>query len=287
MKLFIFITLLTIFSSGLANAIVVGTYFDRIVAIIFENTDYSKAIKNTYLKSLYNSAQGVLLTNYNAITHPSEPNYVAMIYGSTAGITDDGDYNVTGQNIVDRLETNGITWKAYMEDYTCGTCYTGDFCPSGTDLYARKHNPFISMQDINSDPTRCAKIVDASQLDIDINNNQVPQYVMYVPNQNNDGHDTSLSTAMTWFQGWFDARKNNPNFNTNTLFLITWDEGVSKNQVATVLYGSPVKPPSTHQDSTAYTHYSYLATVEKNWNLVNLGRNDATATPLTKYLVHP
>ncbi|CAG8446830.1 6604_t:CDS:2 [Gigaspora rosea] len=212
MKLFIFITLLTIFSSGLANAIVVGTYFDRIVAIIFENTDYSKAIKNTYLKSLYNSAQGVLLTNYNAITHPSEPNYVAMIYGSTAGITDDGDYNVTGQNIVDRLETNGITWKAYMEDYTCGTCYTGDFCPSGTDLYARKHNPFISMQDINSDPTRCAKIVDASQLDIDINNNQVPQYVMYVPNQNNDGHDTSLSTAMTWFQGWFDARKNNPKF---------------------------------------------------------------------------
>ncbi|CAG8728732.1 18321_t:CDS:2, partial [Gigaspora rosea] len=270
-------------------AIVAGTYFDRIVAVIFENQDYSKAIKSTYLTSLYNSPEGVLLTNYDAVGHPSEPHYVAMIYGSTAGITDDGDYNITGQNLIDLLEARSITWKAYMENYTCGVCFTGDFCPAGTDLYARKHNPFISMEDINTNPTRCAKIVDSSQLDIDISNNQVPQYVMYVPNQQDDGHDTSLSTAMTWFQGWFDARKNNPNFNTNTLFFFVWDEAVTSktNQVAAVLYGTPVKPPSNNQDSTAYTHYSFLAGVEKNWNLGNLGRNDATATPFTKYLVHP
>ncbi|CAG8829443.1 7864_t:CDS:2, partial [Gigaspora margarita] len=237
-------------------------WLEPILTALLQLSSTIQAIKNTYLKSLYNSAQGVLLTNYNAITHPSEPNYVAMIYGSTAGIMDDGDYNVTGQNIVDLLETNGITIV------TCGTCYTGDFCPSGTDLYARKHNPFISMQDINTNPTRCAKIVDSSQLDIDIT-------------------IINLNTAMTWFQGWFDARRNNPNFSTNTLFLITWDEGVAKNQVAAVLYGSPVKPPSTHQDTTAYTHYSYLAAVEQNWNLGNFGRSDAIATPFTKYLVHP
>ncbi|KAF0557662.1 phosphoesterase family-domain-containing protein [Gigaspora margarita] len=266
MKLLIFVTLLTIFSSGLASAIVAGTYFDRIVAVIFENQDYSKAIKSTYLTSLYNSPQGVLLTNYDAVGHPSEPNYVAMIYGSTDGITDDGDYNITGQNLVDLLEAKSITWKAYMENYTCGVCFTGDNCPAGTDLYARKHDPFISMQDINTNPTRCAKIVDSSQLDIDISNNQV--------------HNTSC---------WFDARRNNPNFSTNTLFLFVWDEAVTSkaNQVAAVLYGTPVKPPSNNQDPTAYTHYSYLAAVEQNWNLGNLGRNDATATPFTKYLVHP
>ncbi|CAG8642798.1 13979_t:CDS:1 [Racocetra fulgida] len=145
------------------------------------------------------------------------------------------------------------------------------------------------MADINSNSTRCGKIVDSSQLDLDINSNSVPQFAYYVPNQNDDGHDTSLSTAMTWFQGWFDARRNNPNFNTNTLFVIVWDEAVSggSNQVACVLYGTPVHPPSNHQDNTAYNHYSIMATTEKNWNLGNCNKGDVTANAFTRYLVHP
>ncbi|CAG8566099.1 20832_t:CDS:2, partial [Gigaspora rosea] len=167
MKLLIFVTLLTIFSSGLASAaIVAGQYFDRIVTVIFENQDYSKTIEDTYLKSLYKSSQGLLLTSYDAAK-----NYVAMIYGSTDGATDDGDFNLPGQNLVDLLEAKSITWKAYMENYTCGVCFTGANCPANTDLYARKHNPFISMENINTDPTR-----------------------------QQNGDDISLGTSMRWFQ---------------------------------------------------------------------------------------
>ena len=32
------------------------------------------------------------------------------------------------------------------------------------------------------------------------------------------------------------------------------------------------------KDNNPYTHYSLLATVEQNWGLPNLGRNDATAS---------
>jgi hypothetical protein len=48
---------------------------------------------------------------------------------------------------------------------------------------------------------------------------------------------------------------------------------------------SPIFPPllcvcalAGSKDNNPYTHYSLLATVEQNWGLPNLGRNDATAS---------
>jgi hypothetical protein len=37
------------------------------------------------------AAQGILLTNYNGVTHPSEPNYVASIAGDFFGMGDDSE----------------------------------------------------------------------------------------------------------------------------------------------------------------------------------------------------
>ncbi|CAG8564947.1 16411_t:CDS:2 [Racocetra fulgida] len=286
MKYFTSVILLLIaaFFGATVDAILTGTYFDRIVLIIFENTAYSKAIAQPYLQNLINSQNGLLLSNYFAIAHPSQPNYIAQIYGSTAGVTDGGIYNIPGKNVVDLLEAKGVSWKAYMEDYP-GNCYLG----ATYNGYTRQHNPFISMLDISTNPSRCAKIVPGTQLDTDINSNQVPQYVYYVPNIKNDGQDTGIAFAMNWFQSWFEPKLAQPAFTTNTLFFITFDEddGTANNHIASVLLGSPVVPPPNHTDSTAYNHYSYLATVEKNWVLGNLQRKDANATAFTLYLKHP
>ncbi|CAG8684897.1 13741_t:CDS:2, partial [Cetraspora pellucida] len=145
--------------------------------------------------------------------------------------------------------------------------------PPGTDLYTRKYDPFIDMEGIRINSVRCSKIVDASQLDTDISNNQVPQFAYYVPNQIDDGHDTSFNYSMTWFQSWFDARRNNPSFTMNTLFIIVWACGVSNNHVPCILYGSPVNPPSNHQDNTNYSTYSIMSTAEVNWNLGSCKKN--------------
>lgn len=52
----------------------------------------------------------------------------------------------------------------------------------------------------------------------------------------------------------------------------------ANNQILTIALGSAV-PTALHGtvDSTYYTHYSALSTVEANWGLGNLGRGDATA----------
>ena len=49
--------------------------YDRFITIWLENTDYSSAAAQSAFQQL--AAQGILLTNYNGVTHPSEPNYVA------------------------------------------------------------------------------------------------------------------------------------------------------------------------------------------------------------------
>ncbi|CAG8446341.1 9608_t:CDS:2 [Dentiscutata heterogama] len=260
------------------DAIVTGTYFDRIVFVIFENTGYNAAAALPYLQDLTTRSNGLLLSNYFAISHPSQPNYIATIYGSTAGITDDNNHNVAGNNVVDLLEAKA------------GNCYTGATAPSGSHLYARKHDPFISMNDIRQNSARCAKIVPLTQLDTDISNNALPQYVYVVPNQNNDGHDTNVTFAIqTWFKTWLEPKLSQPAFTTNTLIFYTWDEddGSQNNHVFAGLLGTPVVPPSNHNDPTAYNHYSFLKTVEQNWNTGNLGRNDVGATAFTQYLHHP
>ncbi|KAL2915551.1 hypothetical protein HK105_204953 [Polyrhizophydium stewartii] len=249
--------------------------FDRFFVIILENQNYAKVIKNTYLGTTLR-AKGRLLTNYKAIRHPSEPNYLAMISGSTQGVTDDGTYDFGGNTIVDLLEAKGVSWATYQENYP-GNCFTDS--SSDDSLYRRKHNPFISFTSISGDSARCAMIKDASQLSADIASESLAQYVFYTPNMDNDGHDTSLSTASNWVEGFIEPLIANPSLQ-NTLFLLTYDEDVSgSNQVYALLLNGGVTPGSS--DSTAYTHYSQLATVEARWGLGNLGAGDASAKAFT------
>ncbi|CAG8543009.1 9404_t:CDS:2 [Paraglomus brasilianum] len=283
MKLSTFATIfLAVISISTATAIP-GKFFDRFFVIIFENTSFQTAIQNPYLASLITRNNSVLLNNYFAVSHPSEPNYVATLFGSTAGILDDNFYSVDGTNLVDLLEAKGISWKAYMQDYP-GACFTNMTSTSG--LYVRKHNPFIIMSDVSTDPARCAKIVNADDIDNDLAADGLPQFSYYVPNMNNDAHDTNTTFAMSWFSPWFEERLQNSKFTDGTLFLITFDEDDTKgdNHIFASLLGSPVKPGGPHTDMTNYTHYSILKTLEDNWGLDNLGRNDTTATAFTNFL---
>jgi hypothetical protein len=108
------------------------TTFSNMLLIILENTDYSSAIADPNLKSFASS--GVLFSNWNAIGHPSQPNYIAITSGSTNGITSDSSKTINVRNIVDLLEAKGLTWKSYQENWP-GNCFTGTV--SSDNLYYR------------------------------------------------------------------------------------------------------------------------------------------------------
>ena len=145
--------------------------------------------------------------------------------------------------------------------------------------YVRKHNPFISFDNVRNNPQRCMRIVNDAQLAVDVANNDLSAYIFYTPDMNNDGHDTPLKFAAAWLKGFLEPLLADPKFATGTLVVVTFDEGayVGGNNIYTVLLGPMVA--AGHQDAARYTHYSLLRTIEDTFALGTLGRNDATAAP--------
>lgn len=86
--------------------------------------------------------QGITLTKFKQITHPSQPNYVAAVGGALNGVKDDKNHTISKdvKTIVDPLEPAGISWGLYQEDMPY-TGYTGDYVnqDNGMNDYVRKH----------------------------------------------------------------------------------------------------------------------------------------------------
>ncbi len=249
-----------------------GKYFDRAIFVLFENTNYSDAIKQPFFKQL--ADKGAHFSNFMALAHPSQGNYVALTSGALNGVKNDGNIDLNVNNITDLLEAKGLTWKIYAEDYP-DHCFTG----GASGNYARKHNPFISYLNIQKNPTRCANVTNATQFDHDVQNGTLPNYVFYIPNEKNDGHDTNVAYADKWYAQRFSGYLNDSRFMTNTILITSFDEsGVStKNQIYASIVGPAVKPNII---STSLNLYSLLNLMEDNWNLDSLGKQDTTATPI-------
>ena len=91
--------------------------------------------------------QGILLDNYFATTHPSQPNYVAVVGGDNFGMDNDNLTEIPANvsTVVDLLESKGISWGEYQEGMP-STGFTGfDFLnTNGANKYVRKHKWVIS-----------------------------------------------------------------------------------------------------------------------------------------------
>src|SRR5581483_560214 len=161
--------------------------FQHVFVIMMENTGFDTLIGNPNAPWINFAAQRYgLATNYFGVTHPSQPNYIAATSGSTNGVADDNDTTINVLNIVDQLEAHHRSWKGYMESYSLCTTKLDHAC--GNQLYERKHNPFISYQDVQTNPARVANLVDFSQLATDLAANRVPDFSWISPNQCDDMH---------------------------------------------------------------------------------------------------
>jgi hypothetical protein len=249
-----------------------GKYFDRAIIVIFENENYADALSQPFFKQLADG--GAQFSNFLALTHPSQGNYIALTSGSLNGVTGDGTVTLKVSNIVDLLEAKGISWKVYAENYP-GNCYLG----SASGEYVRKHNPFISYANIQNSASRCANIVEAAAFDQDAESGNLPSYVFYIPNLQNDGHDTTVAYADQWYGKKFSSYIADPQFMNRTVLISTFDESgpSAKNLIYTSIYGPDVKP-MLYTDSL--NTLSLLKLVEDNWSLGNLGKSDVKAPAL-------
>ena len=264
--------------------------FEHIVIVVFENREFGSVIGNAkmpYFNTLANSY--TLLTQYYAVTHPSLPNYLAMIGGDTFGITFDCiscPIPVDKKSLPDLIEASGRTWKTYQEDMP-SPCFSGT--ESGN--YAIKHNPFIYFMAIRLDAKRCAQsIVPLTQLPADIAAGALPNFIFVTPDMCNDAHDCDVPIADNWLKNFMNVLM--PPLDQSGkpyLIVLTWDEGQGNHsccglpaeaggRIATILISPQAK--NGFQDSTPYTHYSLLKTIETAWGLPYLNHAADTQTSI-------
>ncbi len=261
--------------------------FEHIIVVVFENKEYGTVIGNPKMPYFNQLAQSyTLLTQDYAVTHPSLPNYLALIGGDTFGI----DFDCTScikdaQSLPDLIEARGLTWKTYQEDMP-SPCFPG---PEAGN-YANKHNPFVYFSPIRLNPARCNRsVVPYTQLASDLAGNALPNFAFITPNLCNDAHDCDLSTADDWLKALMGQLL--PALDADGkpyLIILTFDEGQGDHsccglpesaggRVATILVSPQAK--SGFQDDTPYDHYSILKTISAAWGLPYLGHaaDDSTA----------
>jgi phospholipase C len=312
----------------------------HIFVIMMENHSTSEIVGNTadapYINQLA-SQYGVAL-NYYGVTHPSLPNYLSAISGDYQGIWDDcgagptvtcqpsdfvggAPYNGTlltaaelasassqphlfdKQTIVDQLEAQHLTWKAYMESMP-SSGFLGE--TNAHKLYAVKHNPFVYFKDIYNNHDRLQRIVPFTQFGSDLSSTSVPNFLWISPNQCNDMHGLSpanaqaenvpqcgypasgldhgaIQTGDKFLSTLVPQIMHSKAWSEGAAIVIAWDEDDYSGYAGcchsptgvngTVLGGANapvivISSKVTHhiQDSTTpYNHYSLLATIEKVW----------------------
>ncbi len=239
------------------------------VIVLEENHGYGEVIGSPqapYLNQL--ARQGALFTDSHAITHPSEPNYLALFSGSTQGVTDDScPHRFTAPNLAAGLIAAGRTFAGYAEDLP-GT--GSAVCSAGE--YARKHVPWTDFSNVppaDSKPMRAFPAGHYSRL---------PTVSFVIPNLCNDMHDCPVSSGDSWLRAHLGGYASWA-MTHHSLLIVTWDEndGSPGNQIPTIVAGQPVR---SGRYAEPITHYSLLRTLEELYRLPLTG-HAATAPLIT------
>ena len=243
---------------------------DHIVVVIFENEHRSSVIGSPqapYLNEL--AAQGANLTHSYGITHPSQPNYLALFSGSTQDVTSDAcpQQFPTADNLGHQLRTAGLSFTGYAESLP-QVGYAG--CGSGD--YRRKHNPWVNFLNLPASVNRPFSDFPSAY-------RKLPTVSFVSPNMCHSMHDCPISTGDRWMQQHLDGYARWATGH-NSWLIVTFDEnaGGTVNPIPTIILGDHVRPGSYAQK---INHYTLLRTIEDAYGLPALG-NAAAASPLSK-----
>jgi hypothetical protein len=261
--------------AGAATAAAPIPTFDHVVVIVFENKEATSVLGNRAAPTFNSYARRYAkLTRYYGVTHPSLPNYLALVSGSTQGITTNcTDCVVDAQNLADTIEASGRTWKTYAEGLP-GPGFLGAF----KGRYAKKHNPFAYFRDIAEDPARRARLVPLARLASDLRAGALPSFSLVVPDLCHSMHDCSVSVGDAWLRSQVGKFLKLP----KTVVFVVFDEGITSirggGHTAGLALGTAVRSGSRFTRVTG--HYGILRTVEQAWGLPLLGHS-ARVGPIT------
>ena len=257
---------------------------DHIVIVVEENHGYGQIINSEnapYINQL--TKEGTLFTNSEAVTHPSQPNYLALFSGSLQGV--DGDEcldkksPLTTPNLGAALLQRGYTFTGYSESLTKAGSRECFYEESKGYDYARKHAPWVNWQGGEIQKNGLPDSTNQPLTSFPSDFNKLPTVSFVIPNEGNDMHNididgdtAAIKRADQWLKDHLSdyvewAKKN------NSMLILTFDEdeggSMVHNHIATIFVGDKIKQ---EHNNSPINHYSILGTIESMYNLTLSGK---------------
>lgn len=243
---------------------------DHVVIVVEENHADSEILgpaskpDDPFLRRL--ASESAVFTDAHAVSHPSEPNYLALFSGSTQNVVDDSAPAApyATPSLGGELIAAGYRFAGYSESQP-SPGYTG----GSVGPYKAAHNPWYQFTDVPASsnlpftrfPGKFSKL---------------PTVSFVVPNLKHDMHDGTIAQADRWlrvnmsrYATW--AKKH------NSLLIVTWDENdySSVDNQIPLLFDGPMVQPG--QFSEKIDHYNVLRTIEDMYSLPPLGASSDVA----------
>ena len=209
-------------------------------------------------------------TAMHAISHPSLPNYLALVSGSTGGVRSDCMPAACPQRrttLFDQITSARKSWTVYAESMRVA-CQRTD-----RGSYAARHNPAVYFPRLRASCLRHDVPLGTTTrgpLSTALKRGTVPSFALVIPNLCDDGHDCANATVNRWLRGWVSHIVGSPQYRAGRLALvITYDEGTggrsgeacvasrdSSCHIATVVAAASVRPGT--RVGTSLSGYSLL-----------------------------
>jgi len=253
----------------------------HVIWIWFENQDPAHALGGSTTSAL--AARCGSTSSYFGLTHPSLPNYLAAVSGSTQGIVKNCFCSVSAPSLMFQV----ASWRLYAESMP-SNCDPTDDLP-----YQAHHNVALHFQTID-----CAdNDVPLTQLMPDLRAGDLPEFSFILPNGCHSMHfakvgcnhrltrKLAIRSGNTWLHTLLTPILDSRTYrNGDTAIFIAWDEGqpvidkgehclktLSPDCQTSVIAIAPSVVPGTTA-TTLYDPYSLLRTTEALLRLPLLGR---------------
>ena len=293
--------------------------YDHVVIVVEENKDYAEIIGQSEAAPYINNvlkAQGANFTQSYGTEHHSQGNYFWLFSGDNQGVGFEDKvhgpeipgYPFETPNLASQLIEKGLSFKGYAESLPAiGSMVETTEDAAGTWIYARKHVPWISFQNVPNGTT----VGTSSNLrfeDFPSDYSTLPTVAFVIPNLENDMHNGDPSSSIPAGDRWL--RQNlDPYYQwakeNNSLLILTFDEdndsqgytgltdpfteiprGQScktanrppeledacemRNGVVTIFAGAHIKP-GDYAEGRGITHVNILRTLEAMYGLPKAG----------------
>lgn len=250
----------------------------HLMVIMMENKDAAEVVgqgsSQPYTNQLIDEYG--LATNSYAYSHPSLPNYLMLVSGSSQGVTDDGppsEHEFPGvATLATQLAAKHVSERAFAEDLPPDPSEDGG-------EYAVRHFPWVYF------PGTPIAISDATSVFAYLDARRPPDFVWYTPNLIDDEHDGTVEDGDSFLSTFVPKVQRTPWYREGGIIVIEWDESdgddsgidgtAGGGRIPTIVVSAALRAHPLH-DATPVTTAGILRSIE---HLYGVGYLGAAADP--------